>query len=134
MSKFLFPTEYYDSTYSIDFEHYYRLGYRAVLFDIDNTLVPHDFPSDERSEELLHRLMTIGFRVCFVSITKNLELPPSTKRSVLNMFLKPASLRKPDMKKLWKCLVPHAELLSSSAISFTQTSGEPTAQAYIQSL
>ena len=70
MSKFLFPTEYYDSTYSIDFEHYYRLGYRAVLFDIDNTLVPHDFPSDERSEELLHRLMTIGFRVCFVSNNK----------------------------------------------------------------
>ena len=56
MARFLYPSEYYTSTYSIDFEHYYQMGYRALLFDIDNTLVPHNAMSDERSRELLERL------------------------------------------------------------------------------
>ena len=70
MSKFLFPTEYYDSTYSIDFEQYYSLGYRAVLFDIDNTLVPHNFASDDKSVALMKRLKEIGFKICLVSNNK----------------------------------------------------------------
>ena len=59
MGKFLFPDEYYDSTYSINFKKYYNLGYRAVLFDIDNTLVPHDFPSDERAVSLIRRMKKV---------------------------------------------------------------------------
>ena len=70
MAKFLFPSEYYDSTYSIDFEAYYLKGYRAVLFDIDNTLVPHNAMSDERSRELMKRLKKIGYRICLVSNNK----------------------------------------------------------------
>ena len=67
MGRFLYPNEYYTSTYVIDFEHLYRLGYRGILFDIDNTLVPHDSMSDERSRALLKSLREIGFSVCFVS-------------------------------------------------------------------
>ena len=39
--KGLYPKEYVDSTYEIDFEELYKKGYRGVIFDIDNTLVPH---------------------------------------------------------------------------------------------
>ena len=67
MGRFLYPNEYYTSTYAVDFEHLYRLGYRGILFDIDNTLVPHDSMSDERSRALLKSLREIGFSVCFVS-------------------------------------------------------------------
>ena len=56
MGKFLFPDEYYDSTYSINFGKLYKQGYRAVLFDIDNTLVPHDAPSDDRAKDLIRRM------------------------------------------------------------------------------
>lgn len=70
MSRFLFPTEYYDSTYSIDFQEYYNQGYRAVLFDIDNTLVPHNFASDERSIQLMKDLKDIGFKICLISNNK----------------------------------------------------------------
>ena len=70
MTNYLFPTEYYDSTYSIDFEQYYSLGYRAVLFDIDNTLVPHNFASDDKSVALMKRLKEIGFKICLVSNNK----------------------------------------------------------------
>ena len=48
MSLF-FPNEYVDSTYSINFEEFYKAGYRGVIFDIDNTLVPHGAPADERA-------------------------------------------------------------------------------------
>ena len=37
--SFLYPGEYIDSTYSIDFDKLYKEGYRGVIFDIDNTLV-----------------------------------------------------------------------------------------------
>ena len=67
MSRFLFPTEYYDSTYSINFEKYYDEGYDTILFDIDNTLVPHDAMHNEKSRELFKRLKAIGFKICFVS-------------------------------------------------------------------
>ena len=66
MTRF-FPREYYKSTYVINFEKYYSMGYRAVLFDLDNTLVEHDAPADERAKELLHRLLEIGFSIGFIS-------------------------------------------------------------------
>ena len=70
MARFLFPTEYYDSTYSINFEKYYKLGYRGIIFDIDNTLVPHNAMHDERSRNLFKDLKELGFKVCFVSNNK----------------------------------------------------------------
>ena len=47
LEKF-YPGEYLDSTYVIDFDRLYEEGYRGVIFDIDNTLVPHGAPADER--------------------------------------------------------------------------------------
>ena len=41
MLERFYPGEYVDSTYAIDFDRLYEEGYRGVIFDIDNTLVPH---------------------------------------------------------------------------------------------
>ena len=46
MCAFLYPGEYIDSTYHIDFDKLYNEGYRGIIFDIDNTLVPHGAPAD----------------------------------------------------------------------------------------
>lgn len=67
MFRRFYPREYYDSTYSIDFGKYYHMGYRAVIFDIDNTLVEHDAPPDERARKLLNKLKDIGYKICFLS-------------------------------------------------------------------
>ena len=67
MFKIFYPKEYFDSTYSIDFNRYYKMGYRAVIFDVDNTLVEHDAPADERATELIKGLMNMGYQVCFLS-------------------------------------------------------------------
>ncbi len=41
MFDMFFPDRYVASTYVIDFEQLYEEGYRGLIFDIDNTLVPH---------------------------------------------------------------------------------------------
>lgn len=67
MLRRFYPREYYDSTYSIDFAKYYHMGYRAVIFDIDNTLVEHDAPADDRAAGLIRKLQKQGFSICFLS-------------------------------------------------------------------
>ena len=65
-----FPDERCDSTYNIDFDKLYVQGIRGIIFDIDNTLVMHDAPADDRARELLYRLNEIGFKVLFLSNNK----------------------------------------------------------------
>ena len=62
MFDMFFPDRYVASTYVIDFEKLYDNGYRGIIFDIDNTLVPHGAPADHRAEELFLRLKAIGFQ------------------------------------------------------------------------
>ena len=37
MFKLLYPHAYVESVFSIDFKELYDKGYRAIIFDIDNT-------------------------------------------------------------------------------------------------
>ena len=71
LEKF-YPDVYLDSTYAIDFKDWYEKGYRAVLFDIDNTLVPHGAPADERTKKFFADLRTLGMKYCLIS---NNQLP-----------------------------------------------------------
>ena len=70
MFERFFPDEYVASTYVIPFEKLYEKGYRGVIFDIDNTLVPHGAPADRRAKELFKRLEEIGFSSCLISNNK----------------------------------------------------------------
>lgn len=65
-----FPSELISSTYRIDFERLFQEGYRGIIFDVDNTLVPHGAPADDRAVRLFARLKEIGFRCCLVSNNK----------------------------------------------------------------
>ena len=67
MFEKFFPDEYVASTYVIPFEKLYEKGYRGVIFDIDNTLVPHGAPADDRARKLFKRLSDIGFSSCLIS-------------------------------------------------------------------
>lgn len=71
-----YPAEYLDSTWSLDFEQLYRDGYRGILFDIDNTLVPHDAPATPESVQLFARLHAIGFQTCLISNNKEPRVTP----------------------------------------------------------
>lgn len=67
MFKKFYPSRYIESTYVIPFEKMYKKGYRGVIFDIDNTLVPHGAGADERAIALFERLQNIGLKVCLLS-------------------------------------------------------------------
>lgn len=67
MFDMFFPDRYVASTYVIDFEKLYEEGVRGIIFDIDNTLVPHGAPADQRAIEFFERLKKIGFHCCLIS-------------------------------------------------------------------
>ena len=68
--KTFYPSEIQDSTYMIPFEAWKQKGYRGVIFDIDNTLVPHGVAADERSIALFGRLKNLGFSTMLLSNNK----------------------------------------------------------------
>ena len=41
-----------------------------MIFDVDNTLVPHNAPADERAKKLFKRLDAMGMQYCFTSNNK----------------------------------------------------------------
>ena len=67
VTKRFYPTRYESSVYEIDFEELYKEGYRGILFDIDNTLVPHGKPADDRAIALFAKLREIGFHTYLIS-------------------------------------------------------------------
>ena len=42
------------SSYDIDYEGLYQAGIRGLIYDIDNTLVPHGAPADEKATLVIH--------------------------------------------------------------------------------
>lgn len=63
----LYPYEYVDSVFSIDFNELYKKGYRGIIFDIDNTLVHHGEDSTKEIDELFREIQKIGFKTLLLS-------------------------------------------------------------------
>lgn len=70
MLRRFYPDNEADSAYGIDYQALYEKGYRGVIFDIDNTLVPHGAPADERAIDLFARLRKLGFGTVLLSNNK----------------------------------------------------------------
>ncbi len=65
-----YPKEWLDSTDEIPWEQWQERGIRGVIFDIDNTLVPHGAPADKRALALFDRLHRLGLKTCLLSNNK----------------------------------------------------------------
>lgn len=59
-----------ESAYSIDFEALYQSGYRGVIFDIDNTLVPHGAPATDEAVAFFEKLRALGMATMLLSNNK----------------------------------------------------------------
>lgn len=70
MKHYLFPDAIAKSAYDIPYEDLYKMGYRGIAYDIDNTLVPHGAPADKRAVALFERLRNIGFDTILISNNK----------------------------------------------------------------
>ena len=67
MLKSFYPKEMMESSYVIPYKELYDKGIRGVIFDVDNTLVPHGAPADERALSLFEELRRIGLKTCLLS-------------------------------------------------------------------
>ena len=94
LSRF-YPDDWVDSAYQIDYEKIYDRGYRGLIFDIDNTLVPHWAPADERAIALFARLKNLGFSCCLLS-NNQMERVSSFNEPIQVFFIENA--HKPSAK------------------------------------
>lgn len=65
--KNFYPNRFFDKKEDVPFQEYYKQGYRSIIFDIDNTLVPHGAPADEKVIIFIQQLKEIGFQICLLS-------------------------------------------------------------------
>lgn len=94
MSCNLFPNERIDSTYRIDFEALYREGIRGVIFDIDNTLVPHGAPADDRAVALFERLHALGIKTVLLSNNGEARVKPFAEKTEAQYLYKAGKPKK----------------------------------------
>jgi hypothetical protein len=67
MFKMFKPDMDVKSVYDIDFDDLYNEGIKGIIFDIDNTLVAHDAPCNDQSDELVQSLIDKGFKLFILS-------------------------------------------------------------------
>lgn len=67
MGKLFYPDQYCESVFTIDFDKLFELGYKGIIFDIDNTLVPHGKDSTDEVDNLFKRIHNIGFKTLLLS-------------------------------------------------------------------
>lgn len=67
MLKLLYPWETAESVFSIDYQKLYDLGFRAILFDIDNTLVHHGADSTPKVDALFRAIHAIGLKTLLLT-------------------------------------------------------------------
>ena len=75
----LYPDERVHSAYEIDYEKWYRAGKRGIIYDIDNTLVEHGAPANDRAIALFERLRSVGFAACLISNNQIPRVEPFAK-------------------------------------------------------
>lgn len=76
MFKQFYPGRYYSSAYIIEYEKLYSEGYRGIIFDVDNTLVEHGAPVNDRAGKLFQSLRSMGYETCIISNNSEERVKP----------------------------------------------------------
>ena len=80
MLEIFYPKRMAESAYEIPYKKLYDSGIRGVIFDIDNTLVPHGAPADDRAVEFFAGLRKLGYRTVLLSNNKEPRVRPFADR------------------------------------------------------
>jgi HAD superfamily phosphatase (TIGR01668 family) len=89
----LWPDEYVESIAEVDLDKLWNAGYRLILTDLDNTLVPWNYP--DVTEDLARWLEAArgkGFQVCILSNNKGPRVKAFAEKANVSYI---ASARKP---------------------------------------
>jgi len=80
----LAPDYYFDSVHAVPYNELLKDGIRAIIFDLDNTLAPHDVAApDAKVVALMRRLKRAGFALCL--LTNNTEKRVKTYNEKLEL-------------------------------------------------
>lgn len=101
MFNTFYPDAYMASAYMINFEKLHDKGYRGIIFDIDNTLVMHGAPADERAVRLFESLRRTGFDTCLISNNQEPRVKPFAD-SVKSKYV--SNAHKPSVKNYKKAM------------------------------
>ena len=108
MFKMFYPYEYAESVFAIDYHKLYTLGYRGVIFDIDDTLVHHGEDSTKEVDQLFREIHKAGLKTLllsnndterierFLANIDSLYIPDADKPKVDNYY---KAVKMLDMKK-----------------------------------
>lgn len=77
--KELYPKKLVASVYDLDWE-VLAGRYSGVIFDIDNTLVPHGAPADDKAIRLFKRIHGLGMKTMLVSNNGEERVKPFADR------------------------------------------------------
>lgn len=67
MFRKLYPYEYVDSVFAIDYGKIFRKGFRGLIFDIDMTLVPHGADSTPEIDALFKEIHAVGLKTLLLT-------------------------------------------------------------------
>ena len=62
-----YPHEYAEDVFALDYGKIYRKGFRAIIFDIDMTLVPHGEDSTPKIDALFKKIHAIGLKTLLLT-------------------------------------------------------------------
>ena len=86
MKHLFYPDAYVRSVCDIDYATLYRRGYRGIVFDIDNTLVPHGTPVTDETAALFERIRSLGFSAALISNNSAQRVRPFAERLQVPFF------------------------------------------------
>jgi len=113
--KSLFPHDRIKSAYDVDYKALKSAGIKAIFFDIDNTLVFHDAPSDEGSRRLIEKIHNEGLIVYLISNNKEPRVKSFKEASLCDGYVYKAG--KPLAKGFNKALT-ELNISKSEAVFF----------------
>ena len=95
MLKKFYPYEYVESVYTIDYQELYNKGFKGLIFDIDNTLVPHGEDATKQAEELFRVIHAIWFKTILLS-NNNEERVKRFIKNIDTLYVCNAEKPRPD--------------------------------------
>ena len=104
MFKRFYPYAYVDSVFAINYQKLYNMGYRGLIFDIDNTLVHHGDDSTPEIDDLFFRIQKMGFKTLLLSNNTEERIESFLKILIPFTFMMRESRRRQAMKKRQRCL------------------------------
>lgn len=126
----LIPTYVAESAYNIDYKDFYSKGFRAIIFDIDNTLVLHDRKANESAELFIYMLHRIGYKVSVLSNNNKDRVKDFCEACKIDYYIENAS--KPSAKNFHKIAmmagVKESEILCIGDQLFTDVWGANNAK------